>query len=1199
LTSGSSGALAIIEVEKIRLRRYLLGQLSEDGEEQVEVRLMNDPDYANEFDILVDELTEQYASGALPAEDRELMERHFFISEARRDKLRFMLALIEAAAQGSVPKGRLPSRSLKYAAIAAALLIVILGAWIFLRPSEIDKGLLALKSAYREQRPTEARISALNYAPFSPTRGPGSERIDENDLRRAELTLLTAVKNKPSPEAHYAIGEFYLTQRRFDDAIGQFNEALKARPRDAALLSDLGAAFLERGKLEASDQGQGKSFEDFGQSLQHLNQALDLNGQLASALFNRALCKEMMKLRDSAIDDWRRYLQIDPNSQWSDEAREHLKRLEDENESTRLTKEDLYNRFLEAFRTGSIDKASQMVALSSCRAGNCLVELLSDDYLTTAASDHERDQATRALAALSLAGRLRLETFRDAYAHDLAACYARSSPAVVQIIIQARGLATVGQQEIARAQFAQAVESYTKAASLFEKSEDKPEAMQSKYWLAICFQQLNENDRSISLLQEVVNSAETSGYYWLVVRALNGLNNHYANDFRKSLELSTKSLLLAGKSGDLYGQISAFSQVIGIYNRFGNYDSSLSVVQQALSMTDSLPLEPKQTWLEFSTIASTCYSLKLYEAAIEYQRSAIASSADLHDPSIQSMSYTYLGMVFRGAGQYELALASLQKALSISAPSASEAFGKKLTAFTLLEVGRFYSASGDYQRALQAFDESAALYTTLKFPVFLFECHKGKLIAAIKSNNNQTAETELRLADEIYEQHRTEIADQADRNMFANNEQDLYDVAIDFEFSKMGDAVAAFEYSENNRSRGLLEGLSFKNDQANNAGQQVAYLNLQEIRRRMPENAQILQFAVLENKLYTWVVSTSEFESSEQEIEADRLGALVRDYLQIIQSQDPTRLDEQRRQASDLYNILILPSLRYLDPQKVVYFVPDGPLSLLPFASLFSPSSGRYLVEDFALGIAPSSSIFVACSERARKINSEERLLSVGNPGFDRTAFPDLADLPGARREAEAITAYYDKAMLLVQHRATKASVMREIPKATIVHLATHSIQDQVNPRRWEILLASAGRSASDSSSLSAETIDAQDIDSLNLSQTKIVVLSSCQTASGPSLRGEGPITLARSFIGVGVPEVIASLWSVDSNATADLMTAFHRYRRMGNLSTVEALRHAQLEMVRGPFPNRQLPYYWASFNLIGGLEKLQSKEKRNEISKT
>src|SRR4030095_12399070 len=79
-----------------------------------------------------------------------------------------------------------------------------------------------------------------------------------------------------------------------------------------------------------------------------------------------------------------------------------------------------------------------------------------------------------------------------------------------------------------------------------------------------------------------------------------------------------------------------------------------------------------------------------------------------------------------------------------------------------------------------------------------------------------------------------------------------------------------------------------------------------------------------------------------------------------------------------------------------------------------------------------------------------------------------------------------------------------------------------------------------------------------------LVVLSACESALGRELSGEGMIGLTRGFQYGGGRSVVASLWSVADQVTAELMARFHRHRAAG-LAKDEALRAAQLELIREP----------------------------------
>ena len=68
-----------------------------------------------------------------------------------------------------------------------------------------------------------------------------------------------------------------------------------------------------------------------------------------------------------------------------------------------------------------------------------------------------------------------------------------------------------------------------------------------------------------------------------------------------------------------------------------------------------------------------------------------------------------------------------------------------------------------------------------------------------------------------------------------------------------------------------------------------------------------------------------------------------------------------------------------------------------------------------------------------------------------------------------------------------------------------------------------------------------------------------------------------------GAPVVVASLWAVESEAAANLMINFHQHRKLDHVSTVEALRRAQLEALQNSRSNSHRSYDWAAFMVMGG----------------
>src|SRR6185369_12208084 len=95
-----------------------------------------------------------------------------------------------------------------------------------------------------------------------------------------------------------------------------------------------------------------------------------------------------------------------------------------------------------------------------------------------------------------------------------------------------------------------------------------------------------------------------------------------------------------------------------------------------------------------------------------------------------------------------------------------------------------------------------------------------------------------------------------------------------------------------------------------------------------------------------------------------------------------------------------------------------------------------------------------------------------------------------------------------------------------------------------------------------------------------LVTLSACDTGLGKEMGGEGLIGLTRAFQYAGARSVLASLWSVADDSTADLMRRFYTYLKQGK-SKDEALRLAQVDLIRGPKATSH-PYHWAAFQLSG-----------------
>jgi len=1183
--------------EQQRLKEYLLGQLTEAEEEQVELRLLNEPDFAEEYDMVVDELTDDYVAGKLSGNEREQMEQHFFRSSERRSKLKFAQALKTRKAE--LNKDKLPKPNSWFRplmAIAASLVVLVGGSYIWRiqsGDSQLDQGLAALHSAFRDERPLEARLSDLDYAPYSTTRGPGTGNVDQDELYFAELTLRQALKTNPTPAVHHALGKVFLAKKQFDDALKEFDEAVKGDPKNAQFYSDLGAAWLEKGKLNLNKAPSdptgslgGNAVIELARSLDNIDKALALTPDLPEALFNRALYHQYMRLREQEESDWHEYLKRDPTSQWASEARRRLKLIEEQRKELSQSREEKLENFVRAFRSKSDGTAWTILSSSHNRSGNIVVEQLVDAYLTNPGRQ-ENDEATQNLLLLSYAGNLEKERANDLFFSDLGQFYRQTGPAEQATLRRARALMKSTHEGWGKARVEESLNLLNEAKRLFEQADNFYESIVADYWISFCYYRQNDQKQSLAILEPLLTHCESKSYNWLLARLfylMSGIQ-FKLNEHSRAIEFATRAAELAERTSDKVGFINALGSLMEFHRYLGNHQKALSYVQRGFGVVDSIALDPVQGTRHYGFEATAFASAGLFAASADFQRIALGFAVSSGLNAAISASYSFLSLTNSKLGRYDEALRNSRLAYDIASAHSIGPDDQNLMAYASLQMGNASRLAGDLTSAVAHYSRSIEIYRSLNMPTHLYQAHKGRLLCYIAGKNDDLAKAEISTAITLVEKYRTKIFEANNRDNFFDAEQNVYDTAIDFEYSRMQNVDQAFQYSEDSRARSLLDLVvndSLLPIDVREPGSIVHSLSqplsLTEIKLRLPKRVRLVQYAVLENRLLIWVISTDGIQAFPSNITESELTQKVLAYSKAMSRKPGLDMNESKLAAQELFNILIGPIASLLGDDRQLCIVPDKVLHFLPFAALISPS-GRYLIQDYVLQTSPSSSVFIRCSEIAddkKELRHSERALSVGNPTFDRDAYPLFPDLPTAAREAREVAKFYATSKPLIEHDATEASVKTEMKNFEVIHFALHSVLDEQFPLHSRLLLARTKQPATDS-------LSALDVYGMRLTRTRLVVLSSCQTGVERYYKGEGMISLARPFIAARVPLVVASLWPVESDSTAELMISFHKHRTQKKASTAAALAAAQREMLGSSDERYRHPYYWAPFLVIGG----------------
>jgi CHAT domain-containing protein len=289
---------------------------------------------------------------------------------------------------------------------------------------------------------------------------------------------------------------------------------------------------------------------------------------------------------------------------------------------------------------------------------------------------------------------------------------------------------------------------------------------------------------------------------------------------------------------------------------------------------------------------------------------------------------------------------------------------------------------------------------------------------------------------------------------------------------------------------------------------------------------------------------------------------------------DPETRKQYLKLAQEVYDWLIRPFEEDVKASQVetLVFVLDGPLLNMPMAVLHDGE--KFLVEKYAIALTPGLQLLDSKPLPRGQLTAlkagltQERELKIGSSG----QLLRFSQLPNVDRELKQIQSQVSGELILNEQFTTTAiqKAIGSVP-FPVVHLATHG-QFSSNAEETFIL-----------------TWD----DRLNINQLnqllrgreeggrkaiELLVLSACQTATGDERAALG---LAGVAVRAGARSTLATLWVVDDEGTADLMIRFYEELKDTKVSKAEALRRAQLWLMKQD-TRYESPYYWAPFVLVG-----------------
>jgi CHAT domain-containing protein len=241
--------------------------------------------------------------------------------------------------------------------------------------------------------------------------------------------------------------------------------------------------------------------------------------------------------------------------------------------------------------------------------------------------------------------------------------------------------------------------------------------------------------------------------------------------------------------------------------------------------------------------------------------------------------------------------------------------------------------------------------------------------------------------------------------------------------------------------------------------------------------------------------------------------------------------DQLERVSAWLWPAVMEPVLDALPAgTTAVTVIPDGMIGLLPLHA-----AGDAL-DRVRVRFAPNAS---ALARSARAADAGGALVAAA------PAVPDLTPLPYAAAEAHAVAALLPAPVVLVGPEAGVEAVESSLAGCAVVHFACHAMTRFDDPGASALTLGD-GRQLTLARMLSLELPD-----------TRLAVLSACESAMPEVIVPEEKTSLAAGLMLAGVAGVVASLWAVGDQSTMLLVTRLHELRARG-AGACSALHEAQ-----------------------------------------
>lgn len=1059
------------------------------------------------------------------------------LSSARPDsqrELALQLAGSRALAKPAIrskPSGlsrSMPPRRIGFS--IAALAVLTLALWFVVRPQSSETAQRLLADAYTEQRTIELRIPGAAYAPTRLVRGGESTRLTRpTPLLEAEVLIAKQLRTRPDdPVWLHAKGLADLLDGNVDSALSTIDRAHLASPKDSRISLDLATAYVSR-----ADQSGTSS--DYGTAIELLSQILARNPKDQLALFNRAIAHERIFAYHDAEQDWLAYLGLDSDSKWANEARSRFAQLQEKIRKQRgQAQEPLLDpiAFVRAFSTDphfvdSVDtRAEAYLALA---IEEWLPKLLNQDAVEHDASSQQ---------ALNILAQLLVSRHNDPWLLDFLSTTNRvlRADAGTQLLSRALRLSKTNNVHGAHA-------SARKAEAVFRANHNLAGVEMAAFEEIYANQLEHQTEPCFQAAEKELSSGQATAFPWLYIQVLlesaacDSLSNERA---RHRVE---QALHLAGTHHYPALGLRALGFLAGLYEVMGDPSTAWKYYLNGLALFSAGEYPTIRGYNLYAGLDIVAQENRQWFLDVQLIEEALHMLDSDPDLSMKAVEEQRSGEARLATGDFRGAESAFQKANDLLFGIATDERVENLrveTRIWLADVQFQRSATQDSVRELEGVRERVS---HIPDKDLAFDFFRTSGLAHLAAGDAKQARQDLQHALVLAEESLKLNKNERDRLTWSRKTDPAYRgmVEIALADSDVSSAFSRWEWYKSAPLRSLSPTTQDFSDYSH---------------ARLPNRTALVSYTVFENRTAVWVYDGQSIQQHWIRVSRSDLDSSVKLFALHCAHED-SDVAELQNESHALYQLLVAPIARFLDPYDTLIIEPDQMLWALPFQAL-SDAVGRYLGDRFAVSYSPGLS-YLTSARPWKGLTRNSRILVVGDP-----TTPNYPRLPDAEEEAKGIASHFRYTDLLVRNDATLEKVVAALGDVDIFHFSGHATS---SPRGVGLVLQNATLLGTDQLGERA------------FRRAQLVVLSACSTANGGGGLFNDQDSVARSVVTFGVPTLVASRWLVDSRATSTLMEHFY-LRLLAGEPPSRALALAERELrSQGAYSH---PFYWATFSVFG-----------------